>query len=75
MHINITSPFILTVQSKMKRLHVLLHCISPNFTDSIRLPDNSFIFTVEAKAIDIVLCHIRDQPGKQFIIYSDSLSV
>ena len=49
--------------------------ISPNFTDSIRLPDNSSIFTAEAKAIDIALYHIRDQPEKQFIIYSDSLSV
>ena len=47
--------------------------ISPNFTDSIRLPDNSSIFTAEAKAIDIALYHIRDQPEKQFIIYSDSL--
>ena len=49
--------------------------ISPNFTDSIRLPDNSSIFTAEAKAIDIALYHIRDQPEKQFIIYSDSLAV
>ena len=49
--------------------------ISPNFTDSIRLPDNSSIFTAEAKAIDIALYHIRDQLEKQFIIYSDSLSV
>ena len=49
--------------------------ISPNFTDSIRLPDNSSIFTAEAKAIDIALYHIRDQPEKQFYIYSDSLSV
>ena len=49
--------------------------ISPNFTDSIRLPDNSSIFTAKAKAIDIALYHIRDQPEKQFIIYSDSLSV
>ena len=49
--------------------------ISPNFTDSIRLPDNSSIFTAEAKAIDIALYHIRDQPEPQFIIYSDSLSV
>ena len=49
--------------------------ISPNFTDSKRLPDNSSIFTVEAKAIDIALYHIRVQPEKQFIIYSDSLSV
>ena len=49
--------------------------ISPNFTDSIRLPDNSSIFTAEAKAIGIALDHIRDQPEKLFIIYSDSLSV
>ena len=49
--------------------------ISLNFTDSIRLPDKSSIFTAEAKAIDIALYHIRDQPEKQFIIYSDSLSV
>ena len=49
--------------------------ISPNFMDSIRLPDNSSIFTAEAKAIDIALYHIRDQPEKQFIIYSDSPSV
>ena len=49
--------------------------ISPNFTDSIRLPDNSSIFTADAKAIDIALYHIRDQPETQFIIYSDSLSV
>ena len=38
--------------------------ISPNFTDSIRLPDNSSIFTAEAKAIDIALYHIRDQSEK-----------
>ena len=49
--------------------------ISPNFTDSMRLPDNSSISTAEAKAIDIALYHIRDQSEKQFIIYSDSLSV
>ena len=49
--------------------------ISPNFTDSIRLPDNSSIFTTEAKAIDIALYHIRDQSEKQFIIYSGFLSV
>ena len=47
--------------------------ISPNFTDSIRLPDNSSIFTAEAKAIDIALYHIREQSEKQFIIYSDSV--
>ena len=32
--------------------------ISPYFTDNIRLPDNSSIFTAEAKAIDIALYHI-----------------
>ena len=35
----------------------------------------STIFTAEAKTIDIALYHIRDQPEKQFIIYSDSPSV
>ena len=49
--------------------------ITPNFTDSIRLADNSSIFTAEAKAIDIALYHIREQSEKQLIIYSDSLSV
>ena len=49
--------------------------ISPNFTDNIRLPDNSSIFTAEAKAFDSTLYDIRDQPEHQLIIYSDSLSV
>ena len=39
------------------------------------VPDNSSIFTPEAKAIDIALYHMRDQPEKEFIIYSDSLPV
>ena len=33
------------------------------------------MFAAEAKAIDTALYHIRDQREKQFIIYSDSLSV
>ena len=33
--------------------------ISPNFTDSIRLPDNSSIFTAEAKAIYCTLSYKR----------------
>ena len=49
--------------------------ISSDFTDSIRLPDNSSIFTAEAKAVDIALYHIIDQSEKQFVIYSDSVSV
>ena len=47
----------------------------PSFLLCKRLPDNSSIFTAEAKAIDIALYHIRDQSEKQFIIFSDSLSV
>ena len=38
--------------------------ISPNFTDSIRLPDNSSIFTAEAKAIDIALYHKKRSARK-----------
>ena len=49
--------------------------IFSNLSDSIRLPDNSSIFTAEAKAIDIAFYHIRNQEEKQFIIFSDSLSV
>ena len=44
-----------------------------DYTGSTGLPDDSSIFTAEAKAI--ALYHIRNQPEKQFIIYSDSLSV
>ena len=61
------------VQNRMKRFLVLL--FFPNFLDSIRLPDNNSIFTAEAKAIDIAFYHIRNQEEKQFIIFSDSLSV
>ena len=49
--------------------------IFPSFLDSIRLPDNSSIFTAEAKAIDIAFYYIRNQEEKQFIIFSDSLSI
>ena len=49
--------------------------IFPNFLDSIRLPDNSSIFTAEAKAIDIAFYHIRNQEEKQLIVFSDSLFV
>ena len=43
---------------------VVCSIISSNFTDSIRLLDNSSNFTAEAKAIDIALYHIRDQSKK-----------
>ena len=49
--------------------------ISQDFTDNNRLPDNISIFTPEAKSIGTALYHIRDQSEKQFILYSDSLSV
>ena len=50
--------------------------ISPNFTDRLKLPDNSSIITAEAKAIDIALYHIRDKSKKkQSIIEYYSLSV
>ena len=70
---DITSPFIPTVQSKMKRLHVLLlvkilRTVLDYLTIVLFLP-------LKQKAIDIALYHIRVQPEKQFIIYSDSLSV
>ena len=48
--------------------------ISPNFTDSIRLPDNSSFLPLKPRLL-ILHFIIIDQPKKQFIIYSDSLSV
>ena len=44
---------------EIKSAYVACAVINPNFTDSIRLPDNSSIFTAEAKAIDIALYHKR----------------
>ena len=61
------------VRNKMRKLLVLL-LVQILLTVS-DYSDNSSIFTAEAKAIDIALYHIRDQSEKQFIIYSDSLSV
>ena len=58
------------VPNKIRKLLVLL-LVQILLTVS----DNSSIFTAEAKAIDNALYHIRDQSEKQFIIYSDSLSV
>ena len=65
------------IKSKYKHHISIYHDVSKRdekvacATDSIRLPDNSSIFT--DKANDIALYHIRDQPEKQFIIYSDSV--
>ena len=43
-------------------------------TINIRLPNESSIFTAEAKAILLALEHISKLPGTKFIIFSDSLS-
>ena len=41
-----------------------------------RIPDDSSIFTAEAKAIDLALDFIRTcDANNKFIIFSDSLSV
>ena len=41
-----------------------------------RIPDDSSIFTAEAKAVDLALDFIRTyDPNNKFIIFSDSLSV
>ena len=49
--------------------------ISDNHINMQRLPDNSSIFTAEAKAIDLVLDFISTcDANNKFIIFSDSLS-
>ena len=48
--------------------------ISDNHSNMQRIPDDSKIFTAEAKAIDLALDFICDA-NKKFIIFSDSLSV
>ena len=64
------------VRKKMRKLLVLLLVqILLTVSDYLIICTCSSIFTAEAKAIDIALYHIRDQSKKQFIIYSDSLSV
>ena len=50
--------------------------ISGNHCNSLRIPDGSFVFTAEAKAIDLALdfinsCFLTDK----FLMFSDSLSV
>ena len=50
--------------------------ISDNHSNMQRLPDDSSIFTAEAKAIDLALDFIRTcDANNTFIIFSDSLSV
>ena len=50
--------------------------ISDNHSNMQRLPDDSSIFTAEAKAIDLALDFISTcDANNKFIIFSDSLSV
>ena len=50
--------------------------ISDNHSNMQRIPDDSSIFTAEAKAIDLALDFIRTcDANNRFIIFSDSLSV
>ena len=50
--------------------------VSDNYSENIGIPDGSSIFTEEAKAIDLALDFIADcEISKNFIIFSDSLSV
>ena len=48
--------------------------VSDNFSETMRIPDGSSIFTAEAKAIDLALDLIADWETSN-VIFSDSLSV
>ena len=49
--------------------------VSDDFSETMRIPDGSSIFTAEAKAIDLALDLIADcETSNKFIIFSDSLS-
>ena len=41
----------------------------------LRLPNNSFVFSAELRAIDLALNHIEQDANCRYIIYTDSLSV
>ena len=50
--------------------------VSDYFSETMRIPDGSSIFTAEAKAIDLALDLIANcETSNKFIIFSDSLSV
>ena len=50
--------------------------VSDDFSETMRIPDGSSIFTAEAKAIDLALDHIANcETSNKFVIFSDSLSV
>ena len=60
-------------QKRTQRLVVLLYQATILFE---RIPDDSSIFTAEAKAVDLALDFIRTcDTNNKFLIYSDLLSV
>ena len=71
--IRITNKFILMGQRKTQ---VGCAVISDTHSNMQCIPDNSSIFTAEAKAIDLALDFISTcDANNKFIIFSDSLSV
>ena len=50
--------------------------VSDDYSETMRIPDGSSIFTAEAKAIDLALDLIANcETSNNFVIFSDSLSV
>ena len=72
---NTNSTYIYTDGSK-NDMRVGCAVVSDNYSENMRIPDGSSIFTAEAKAIDLALDFIADfEISNNFIIFSDSLSV
>ena len=47
-----------------------------DFSETMRIPEGSSLFTAEAKAIDLELDLVADcETSNKFVIFSDSLSV
>ena len=67
-----TSPIIM--KSNFQELGCAV--VSDDFSETMRIPDGSSIFTAEAKAIDLALDLIADcETSNKFVIFSDSISV
>ena len=50
--------------------------VSGDYSETMRIPDGSSVFTAEAKAIDLALDLIANcETSNKFVIFSDSLSV
>ena len=50
--------------------------VSDDYSETMRIPDGSSIFTAEAKAIDLALDLIADcETSNKVVIFLDSLSV